>query len=315
MEKPLIGISTCLLGENVRYDGGHALDRYLRDKLGGFVDYIAVCPEVDCGLNTPREAMRLVEVNDSLRLLTQKTGIDLTGRLTSWMDSSLRSLSKQALCGFVFKSKSPSSGMRDVKRYNRDGQVTGKGAGLFAAAFMEMFPLVPVEDEGRLNDDKLRENFIERVFVFWRWHRLTIGKKSIAALQNFHAAHKYLIMAHNPSTLKSLGALIAKSKLGSIEAIYTQYVTLLMPALKYIATVKKNTDVLFHLMGYFKKHLTMDEKAELSETIGRYHAGLTPLLVPLTLINHYVRKFKPVYLADQYYLNPHPLELKLRNHY
>ncbi|MDW7773950.1 MAG: DUF523 and DUF1722 domain-containing protein [Desulfobulbaceae bacterium] len=313
MNKPLIGISTCLLGENVRYDGGHRLDRFLKDILGQYVDYVPVCPEVECGLGIPREAVRLMETDGRIRLVTQKTGIDMTERMEKWMAGRLQELGRMHLCGFIFKAGSPSSGLKRIKVYTGKG-VRHDGTGIFAGGFTRMFPHIPVEEDGRLHDATLRENFIERIFVMQRWHALIADEKSLGRLMNFHEHHKYLLMAHCPKTLKTLGALIAAGKKQSMTDLYGTYLDQFLTAIQKIATPRKNTNVLQHIMGYFKKDLAPDEKAELLENIERYHAGYMPLIVPVTLLNHYVRKYRPRYLQDQVYLNPHPMELMLRNH-
>lgn len=313
--KPLVGISSCLLGENVRYDGGHQLDRYLRDILGRHVEFVPVCPEAECGLGVPREAMRLVEADDgSVRLVTRETGKDMTPVMQSWMTGRLRELVRLPLCGFVFKVKSPSSGLFRVKIYQRNGGVRHNGTGIFAAGFAAAFPYVPAEEDGRLHDPRLRENFIERIFIMQRWHNLTGEKKSLGNLVRFHARHKYLLMAHCPKTLREMGALVAAGAKHAPDELYDLYLAAMSRAVVKIATVRKNTNVLLHVMGYFKKLLSADDKAELRELIDRYHAEQVPLVVPLTLINHYLRKNPTPYLQDQLYLNPHPLELMLRNH-
>ena len=309
--KPLVGISTCLLGENVRYDGGHKLDRYLRDTLGRYVDFSPVCPEVECGMGIPREAVRLVEEDGEVKLVTRETGIDMTGQMRSWMAGRLDGLAKLPLCGFIFKSRSPSSGLMRIKVYTDRG-VRNDGVGVFARGFVERFPHLPVEDDGRLNDSKLRENFIERVFVMHRWHGLLARDRSLSALLEFHADHKYLLMAHDPAALKALGAALARGR--GNERIHEDYLQALAPALAKIATPRKNTNVLQHIMGYFKKELSPDEKAELLEIIDKYHQGILPLVVPVTMLGHYVRRLRPEYLLRQVYLNPHPGELMLRNH-
>jgi uncharacterized protein YbgA (DUF1722 family)/uncharacterized protein YbbK (DUF523 family) len=313
-QKPLVGISKCLLGENVRYDGGHQLDRYLRDTLGTHVEFVPVCPEVECGLGVPREAMRLTEIDGAVRLLTRNSEADMTDAMQSWMTGRLRELARQPLCGFVFKAKSPSSGLFRVKIYQRNGGIRPGGTGIFAGGFTDAFPYIPVEEDGRLHDPRLRENFIERIFMMQRWHDLAGEKKSLGNLIRFHARHKYLLMAHCPKTLKELGALVAAGAGYSPGVLYDRYLEAMTRALKKIATVRKNTNVLLHIMGYFKKVLSADEKAELREIIDHYHAEQVPLVVPLTLINHYLRKHSTPYLQDQLYLNPHPLELMLRNH-
>jgi uncharacterized protein YbgA (DUF1722 family) len=229
------------------------------------------------------------------------------------MEGRLKDLAKLPLCGFIFKSRSPSSGLRGIKVYTEKG-VKNDGVGMFAQVFLKLFPLVPVEDDGRLHDDWLRKNFIERIFVMQRWYELLSTGKSLNRLMDFHASHKYLLMAHCPKTLKQLGLLLARGKDYSLDELYDTYISSLSPALLKIATVKKNTNVLLHIMGYFKSDLSADEKSELKETIDRYHEELIPLLVPITLMNHYVREYRPPYLMHQIYLNPHPLELMLRNH-
>lgn len=313
-KKPLVGISTCLLGENVRYDGGGKLDRYIRDVLGRHVDFIPVCPEVESGMGVPREAMRLVNMNGSTRLMTQRTEKDLTEQMERWMHKKLKKISDPGLCGYIFKSGSPSCGLMRVKCYRKNGGVVKNETGIFARGLTEQFPLLPVEEEGRLNDSKLRENFIERIFVMQRWHEMNNSRKSANRIMDFHARHKYLLMAHCPKTLRELGRLTAGAKKSGISEIYSSYFNLFITALGKQATVRKNTNVLQHIMGYFRKYLDKDEKAELAGIIENYHDGLIPLIVPITLINHYVRKYGEPYLEKQYYLNPHPMELMLRNH-
>lgn len=309
-----IGISTCLLGENVRYDGGHKLNRYLRDELGKYVNYIPVCPETESGLPVPREAMRLVGDPENPRLVTIQSRVDHTGRLEEWGRQKLEELDKENLCGFIFKAKSPSSGMERVKVYNDKGHPVPRGRGVFAGMFMDKFPLVPVEEDGRLNDPGLRENFITRIFVFNRW--LEIQKKGLTAgrLVDFHSRHKLLLMAHNISAYRELGRMVAKASEYDPEVLAKEYISRLMNALKLSSTIKKNVNVLQHIMGYFKKDLTSDEKQELLEVIKLYADSLVPIIVPITLLNHYVRKYGKTYLSQQVYLNPHPMELKLRNH-
>ena len=309
-----IGISTCLLGENVRYDGGHKLDRYLRDLLGKYVNYVPVCPETESGMPIPREALRLVGDIDSPRLVTQKSGEDYTGVMQSWASKRLDALEKEKLCGFIFKSKSPSSGMERVKVYNDKGHPVPKGRGIFAGMFMEHFPLLPVEEEGRLHDPMLRENFITRIFVYARWLELMEQGLTTARLIDYHTRHKLLIMAHNVNAYRELGRLVARAKEFSPDELADQYISRLMTALKLSSTIKKNVNVLQHVMGYFKRDLSSDEKQELLEVIGNYKDSLVPLIVPVTLLNHYVRKYDQPYLKEQVYLNPHPMELKLRNH-
>jgi uncharacterized protein YbgA (DUF1722 family)/uncharacterized protein YbbK (DUF523 family) len=309
-----LGISTCLLGENVRYDGGHKLDRFLTDTLGRYVEYVPVCPEVECGFSTPRESFRLVGNPDEPRLVTTRTKKDYTERMLKWARTRVAELERENLCGFIFKSKSPSSGMERVRVYSERGMPVKKGVGLFARTFMEHFPLIPVEEEGRLHDPRLRENFIERLFVFRRWRELMAQQNARGRLVDFHTNHKLLILSHSPKHNKSMGKLVAEAKGKPIKEVYETYQELLMDALKLKATVRKNTNVLHHMMGYFKKQLSADEKQELLEIIDRYRLEYVPLIVPITLMNHYVRKYDQPYLKEQFYLQPHPVELQLRNH-
>jgi uncharacterized protein YbgA (DUF1722 family)/uncharacterized protein YbbK (DUF523 family) len=309
-----LGISSCLLGERVRWNGTHKLDRFLTDTLGKFVEYVPVCPEVECGFDVPREPLRQVGDPDSPRLITSRTKQDHTDRMVQWAHKRVVELEKGDLCGFIFKSRSPSSGMERVKVYNEKGIPVRKGVGIFARVFMEHFPLLPVEEDGRLHDPKLRENFIERIFTFKRWREALVEKESRGNLVNFHTKHKMLILSHSPQHLRMMGKLVAQAKDIPLKELYEQYQKLLMEGLRLKSTPKKNTNVLTHILGYFKKQLSGDEKQELLEIIGLYGQGTVPLIVPITLINHYVRKYDQPYLKEQYYLHPHPLELQLRNH-
>ena len=313
MEKIRIGVSTCLLGESVRYDGGHARDRYVTDTLGLYMEFVPVCPEMEAGFGVPREPIRLEGDPASPRLISVNTKKDLTDTMTAWAQRRVRELEKEEICGFIFKSNSPSSGMERVKVYTENGMPVKKGVGLFARAFMEHFPLIPVEEEGRLHDPHLRENFIERIFTLNRWRQMLKGKKSAGALVGFHTRHKLLILSHSTKHYREMGKLVAETKGKKISEIYARYEILLMEALGLKATVKKHTNILQHMMGYFKKQLTADEKQELLEVINDFYSGLVPLIVPLTLFKHYVRKYGQPYLKDQFYLTPHPMELKLRN--
>jgi len=309
-----LGISTCLTGERVRYDGGHKLDRYLMDVLGPYVDYVPVCPEVECGLPVPRESLRLVGEPDAPRLLTTRTGVDHTERMVRWADRRVKELEKEGLCGYIFKAKSPSSGMARVKLYDEKGNPSHRGVGMFAMRFMARFPYLPVEEEGRLHDPQLKENFIERIFVYKRWREMEEAGVSRGGLVEFHTRHKLMLLSRGARYVTETGRLVAGAKGTPLRELATRYRDLLMESLKVKTTVKKNTNVLHHIMGYFKKELSADEKQELLEVIGRYHGGLVPLIVPITLLNHYVRKYDQPYLKGQFYLSPHPAELKLRNH-
>jgi len=313
-EKIKLGISACLLGENVRYDGGHKLDKFIKETLGQYVEYVAVCPEVECGLGIPRESMHLEGEPDAPRLVTTRTKVDLTRRMVNWAQKRVRELEKEDLCGFIFKSDSPSSGMERVKIYNENKMPVKKGVGIFAGIFMDYFPVLPVEDEGRLHDPDLRENFIERIFAFRRWRESLKNTKGRESLLHFHTTHKLLILSHSTKHYQIMGKLVADQKKIPLTELRGKYENLLLEALSLKASSKKHANVLQHMMGYFKEQLSADEKAELLEIIGDYHKGFVPLIVPVTLIKHYARKYRQNYLTEQVYLNPHPTELKLRNH-
>jgi uncharacterized protein YbgA (DUF1722 family)/uncharacterized protein YbbK (DUF523 family) len=309
-----IGVSACLLGEEVRFDGGHKHDRYLTGVLGRFVSYVPVCPEVECGMGIPRETLRLVGDPEQPRLVTTRTGIDHTERMKKWAAERLDRLEKEDLCGFVFKKDSPSSGMVRVKVYNEKGMPEKKGSGIFARAFMDRFPLIPTEEEGRLNDMGLRENFLEQVFTLKRWRQVASARRRLGALVDFHTRHKLLFLSHSQKHYREMGRLVAGGKKLPAKRLYDEYERLMLETLRLRTTVKKHLNVLSHLMGYFKKDLTADEKKELLELFEEFRKENLPLIVPVTLINHYVRKYRQPYLEKQFYLNPHPLDLKLRNH-
>jgi uncharacterized protein YbgA (DUF1722 family)/uncharacterized protein YbbK (DUF523 family) len=314
VERIKLGISTCLLGENVRYDGGHKLDRFLTDTLRQYVEYVPVCPEVECGLGVPRESMHLEGNPDSPRLVTIRTKQDMTDCMVQWAQKRVVQLEKKDLCGFIFKSDSPSSGMERIRVYNEKGIPVKKGVGIFARIFMDHFSLLPVEDEGRLHDPELRENFIERIFTLKRWREVLGKKESRGNVVDFHTKHKLLILSHSPKYYQMMGKLVAQAKNLPLKELYQEYQTLLMESLGLKTTPKKNANILQHMMGYFKEQLSSDEKQELLEVIDLYRKEIIPLIVPITLINHYVRKYDQPYLKKQIYLNPHPLELQLRNH-
>ena len=309
-----IGISACLLGEAVRWNGVGAKDSFLTDTLGQFVRWVPVCPEVECGLPVPRETMRLVGDIAHPRLVTTRTGIDHTERMHSWARQRLARLESEDLCGFIFKKDSPSSGLMRVKVYNDKGMPEKKGTGIFARAFGEHFPRVPLEENGRLHDPTLRENFIEQVFTLKRWRQALQEGATLGRLVDFHTRHKLLLLAHSPAHYRQLGRLVATGRQQRAEVLLDRYEQGLLAALALKPTIKKHVNVLQHMLGYFKAELSADEKREMLTLLDRYRQELVPLIVPLTLMNHYVRKYEKTYLADQAYLNPHPVELKLRNH-
>ena len=309
-----LGISRCLLGEEVRFDGGHKRDNFLTDIFGRYVEWVPVCPEVEAGLGTPREAMRLVGDSKQPRLVTIKSERDHTPALERMSATRIEELKDLSLSGYVFKKDSPSCGVERVRIYNDHGMPSRNGIGIFARLFIERFPLIPVEEEGRLCDPSLRENFIERVFCYRRFQDLLQNGITRQAIVRFHTIHKYLLLSHSQPHYQVLGRLVGQAERHRPTELAHRYEELFMKALAVKATVRKHVNVLQHMLGYFKDRLGAQEKAELLGVIGDYHQGLTPLIVPLTLIKHYVRIFDVGYIRDQVYLNPHPKELMLRNH-
>jgi uncharacterized protein YbgA (DUF1722 family)/uncharacterized protein YbbK (DUF523 family) len=309
-----IGISACLLGQEVRFDGGHKRDRFLTDVLGAVVEWVPVCPEVELGLGTPRETLRLVRSEKGVRMITTRTGIDHTDGMNAWADRRLDELAGEDLCGYVLKKDSPSCGRERVKVFGAAGMPERQGRGLFAAALLERFPYLPVEEEGRLSDPRLRENFIERTFAYRRLKDLFGGRWSIGALVRFHTAHKMSLLAHSTTAYQELGRLVARASKLPRHELRDRYERDFMAALSLMATTRRHTNVLMHMAGHLKKLLDADSRRELQETIDEYRRGLVPLVVPLTLIRHHVRQNAVDNLFGQVYLQPHPRELMLRNH-
>lgn len=315
MDRPIrIGVSACLLGETVRHDGGHKRNAFLMDTLGQFVTWVPVCPEVECGFGTPREPMRLVRAGKQVRLLTVHTAVDLTSRIERYTRRRVAELASADLSGYVFKKDSPSCGVERVKVYGTHNVPARSGRGIFAAAFIERFPHLPVEEEGRLSDPRLRENFIERVFAYWRLRNLFDGKWSIGALVAFHTRNKLVLMAHSPERYQQLERLVARAAGLSRKDLEQRYTEIFMSALTILATPRRHVSVLQHMTGYFRDRLDGASRSELGAAIEDYRQGLVPLIVPVTLLRHHVRHHDVPYLADQLYLEPHPKELMLRNH-
>jgi uncharacterized protein YbgA (DUF1722 family)/uncharacterized protein YbbK (DUF523 family) len=309
-----IGISACLLGERVRYDGGHKRDAYLVETFGRYVEWVPVCPEVEMGLGTPRETLRLVRIGDGIRLVMPKTGVDHTEAMHAYGSRRIAELAEEDLCGYILKKDSPSCGMERVRVFDAHGVPAKSGRGLFAEALLKYFPHLPVEEEGRLTDPRLRENFVERVFAYRRLRTLFAGRWKVGELVAFHTAHKMLLMAHSPKAYENLGRLVAGAKAVPRAELRERYEAEFMRALGEIATTKRQANVLLHILGYFRKQLDDDSRGELLAVIEDYRRGLVPLIVPITLIRHYVRRFDVAYLRGQIYLEPHPKELMLRNH-
>ena len=269
---------------------------------------------MECGFGIPRDTFRLVGDPKRPRLVIHKTGVDHTERMEAWARKRVEELEKEGLCGYIFKSDSPSSGMERVKVYGDKGIPSKVGVGIFARIFMEHFPLTPVEEEGRLHDPVLRENFIERIFTCMRYCDLMEGTRQTGRLVDFHTKNKYLLMAAQPQASEGNGKPRGPCEGDTGPELVERYEKLLMEAMALKPTVAKHENVLLHIMGYFKKDLSADEKSELLEVTQQYKRGLIPLIVPVTLLAHYVRKYNQAYLKEQTYLNPHPMELMLRNH-
>jgi uncharacterized protein YbgA (DUF1722 family)/uncharacterized protein YbbK (DUF523 family) len=310
-----IGVSSCLLGQEVRWDGGHQRDRFVTDVLGPFVEFVPVCPEVGSGLSTPRETLRLVGEVDAPRLVFNKSGEEHTPALQRFAREEMRRLEALDLCGYVLKKDSPSCGMERVKVYGKKGSsAVRKGVGVFARVLMERFPLLPVEEDGRLNDAVLRETFVERVFAYRRWRDLLEEGFTPGRLVDFHRRHKYLLLAHSPQHYSELGRVVAQGKKVPRARLRDEYGRPFMEGMARKATVGKHYNVLQHMAGYFKERLDDASRSELHQVLADYRARLVPLIVPVTLIRHHVRALEVEYLADQVYLAPNPKELMLRNH-
>ncbi|MCS6302613.1 MAG: DUF523 and DUF1722 domain-containing protein [Nitrospira sp.] len=315
MNMPIrLGISRCLLGEPVRFDGGHKRDAFLVDMLGRHVEWVPVCPEVEIGLGTPRESLRLEGSLPFPRLITINTGHDHTQHMEAFSKRRLQELNSVGLCGFVFKKNSPSCGLERVRVYNRHGMPNRNGTGLFAQAFRQSFPLLPVEEEGRLLDLSLRENFIARVFGYQRWREFMLTEPDASAMIQFHTRHKYLLLSHSRKHYERLGRLVASAARYTPTGLVVRYGLDFVEALTVKATVRKHTDVLQHIVGHLKEILTASERTELAVVIEDYRNRLVPLVAPLVLLKHFIESYHVTYLKDQVYFDPYPKEFMLRSH-
>lgn len=307
-----VGISACLLGERVRYDGGHKRNPYIVETLGRYVEWVPVCPEVEMGLGTPRETLRLVRIGQDLRIVMPKTGEDHTERMRAYARRRVAALAKENLHGYILKKDSPSCGMERVRVFDAKGVPAKSSRGLFAEALLRHFPNLPVEEECRLADPDLRENFIERVFAYHRLRNLFSGKWKLGDVMAFHAAHKLLLMAHSPQAHAALGRLVARAGNSPRGELQANYENKFMVALRRLPTPRRHANVLFHILGCFREQLDAEPRRELLGVIADFRRGLVPLAAPITLIRHYVRRFDVAYL--QIYLEPHPKALGLRSH-
>ncbi len=310
MDKIRVGISACLLGQPVRFDGGHKQSQYCQEDLTPFFEFLPLCPEMAIGMGSPRKSIRLVQKDDQILVRSKDGSLDVTQALTDYSTDKVETLAD--LGGYLFCAKSPTCGMERVTLYRGDTDYAEKdGVGVFAKALMQRYPNLPVEETGRLHDMAIRDNFFTRVFAYRDWHQWIAGGLSAARLTDFHARYKYLLMAHDPVGYRALGPLLANPG-DNLEAVAAHYFSGFMQVLKHHASRKNNTNVMQHIQGYFKQQLSASAKAELTETIEKYRIGLLPFLVPLTLINHHLRMHKVDYISKQIYLNPHPEALKLR---
>ncbi len=309
-----VGVSACLLGSEVRFDGGHKRDDFLTETLDRFVEFVPVCPEVELGLGVPRESVRLVREGGGVRMVGNKSGRDITEKMRAFAERRVHALDAERLSGYVLKKDSPSCGMERVRVYAKSGMPARDGVGIYAAALMRRYPNLPVEEEGRLRDPILRENFIERVFAYHRMRELFDSRWTVGDLVAFHTAHKLILMAHWPKAYAELGRYVAGAKKTPRAEVRETYEREFMQALKRVATRARHVNVMHHMAGYLRGHLDAASRGELLALLEDYRAGLVPLVVPLTLFRHYVRKFDIAYLKGQLYLEPHPKELMLRNH-
>jgi uncharacterized protein YbgA (DUF1722 family)/uncharacterized protein YbbK (DUF523 family) len=311
-DKISIGVSACLLGARVRFDGGHKRDRYINDLLGEHFHFVSFCPEVAIGMGIPREPIRLVDDQGNIRAVgTRDRGRDFTEQLTHYGKSVSGLI--DTLCGFVFKKDSPSCGMERVKVYAENGMPEKRGTGLFARQIMKLNPILPVEEEGRLNDPVLRENFVNRVFVYARWKELMQEGISKSGLIDFHTRHKYLLLAHNQKDYREMGRMLSSLDKADMPEFAQHYIERVMVVLTQRSSRKKHVNVLQHLLGFLRSGLDADDRAEMLDAIKAYGNGEYPLIVPITLLQHHFRRNPHPYVNRQVYLNPHPRELMLRN--
>ena len=309
-----VGISACLLGDRVRYDSGHKKNQFILSKLSPLVEFVRVCPEVEMGLGTPREPIRLVQQDEGVRLQTSNTGVDLTERMKVYARERVEKLAGLELDGFILKKDSPSCGMERVKVYREDGRNEKVGRGIFAETLMDRMPLLPVEEEGRLCDPVLRENYLQRVFAHHRLQGLFGKSWSVGELVNFHSQEKFLLLSHNERNYRELGRLVARASELPPEEVAEQYQQLFMDGLSAQAGPGRHCNVLFHIFGYFSRSLSSEQKKEVLGVIDDFRRQFVPLVVPLTLLQHYVALFNLEYLGKQSYLSPLPKQLMCRNY-
>jgi uncharacterized protein YbgA (DUF1722 family)/uncharacterized protein YbbK (DUF523 family) len=309
-----LGISACLLGAPVRFDGQHKRDPFLVGELGALVEWVPVCPEVEAGMGVPRESVRLVR-DGALRLLGSRSGTDWTEQMTAVARARVAHLRGQGLSGFVLKGGSPTCGMERVKVYPPGaGEAPARtGQGLFAAELARQLPSLPVEEEGRLSDRRLRENFLERVFAHHRLQALWASAWTLGDLVAFHTAQKMALLAHSVEGYRRLGRLVAAARALPREELRARYEAELMAVLTIVATPGRQANVLMHMLGHLRQRLDGADRRELLAAIDEHRRGLVPLVVPLALLRHHLGRQPVAYLNGQSYLDPHPRHLGLRN--
>jgi uncharacterized protein YbgA (DUF1722 family)/uncharacterized protein YbbK (DUF523 family) len=309
-----IGISSCLIGKNVRFDGGSLKPELINKVFPKYFNYTSFCPEVEIGMSIPRETIRLQKENDRIHLVAPKSGNDYTDEMTSYSKNKVQSLSQSNICGFILKKDSPSCGMERVKIYDPNKVPTKTGVGIFAQELKACFPLLPIEEEGRLNDIRLQEHFVERVFTLDRLKKFLITLPGPGKLMSFHANHKMQLMVHHPEKYRQLGSKVAGVRKEDMENFLKEYQQKFLEIMQKKPTIKQHIDVLYHLLGFFKTHISAEEKKEFIDLVEQYRNGQIPIIVPLTMIKHYLKKYPIDWLGSQTYLDPYPPELKLRSY-
>ncbi|WP_028022562.1 YbgA family protein [Enterovibrio calviensis] len=312
-----LGVSACVIGDKVRFDSGHKRNHFICEELSPYLEFVPVCPEVGIGMSVPRPTIRLLDRGDEIgvRLVeTKNPDADYTDKMTAFSRKKVDHLASMDLCGYVVCAKSPTCGMERVKVYQENGYVAAEknGVGLYTQQLIARMPWLPIEEDGRLHDPVLRENFVFRIFALRDFYDCMADGVTRRAIVEFHSRYKLVLMAHCPMEYKSLGKFVAKIAEYDLDEFYVEYRTRFMQAIANRASRKNNTNVLMHLQGYFKRDLDKTEKEELAELIHSYRKGIMPLLVPLTLINHHLQQHPDDYLRQQSYLNPYPETLRLR---
>lgn len=306
-QKPLIGISSCLLGEKVRYDGAHKYDDWINEQMANFFKFHSVCPEMLMGLGAPRPTMRVVRdpVDGELKLWSHEGDKDLTSLIQKTNVDIQKNLPE--ISGYIFMKKSPSCGVERVKIYRANGSSEDKmGKGFFADFMVQNYPLLPVIDSGRLFDPHERDNFLRRVMAYYRFHKLD---GSIKSLQDFHARYKFLLLEYHQDRMRSLGKLAANSDNSDPSIVYDKYRNYFFETLATLPTIKNQINTFQHLMGFFKNNLSSDEKKLFMGLVQDFGKGILPYQVPLKMTHFFIEKYQHYYLLNHYYLDPYPKEL------